>query len=126
MGRVLLDSDIIIWCLRGRQDVIQKIAEFATDTLPACSALSVLEVEIGMKKGEEAATRAFLSAMDVQPVDAAIASQAARHIRTFRHRGITLDFIDACIAATCALKDFQLATLNRHHYPQSDLLFTAL
>lgn len=126
MGRVLLDSDIIIWCLRGRQDVIQKIAEFAAETVPACSALSVLEIEIGMKKGEETATRAFLSAMDVQPVDAAVASQAAMYIRTFRRRGITLDFVDACIAATCALNGFQLATFNHQHYPMPGLLFAAL
>jgi predicted nucleic acid-binding protein len=123
---VLLDSDVIIWCLRGRQDVVQQIAAFAAEALPACSALSVLEIEIGMKKGEETATRALLSAMDVQPVDGVVASQAAMYIRTFRRRGITLDFVDACIAATCVLKSFQLATLNRQHYPMPGLRFAAL
>ena len=45
-------------------DVVQAVANLATETVPACSALSVLEVELGMKDGEETATRSFLSAIE--------------------------------------------------------------
>ena len=126
MAKVLLDSDVIIWCLRGRQDVLARVADFARSAVPACSALSVAEVESGMKPGEEAGTRAFLSAMDVQPVDAEIASDAARRMRSWRSRGRTLTLIDACIAATCVLHGFELATFNRRHYPFGDLAFASV
>lgn len=126
MSRVLLDSDIIIWCLRGREDVIQKVSDFSRDSLPSCSAMSVLEVELGMKKGEETATRVFLSALDVQAVDGPIASQASTFIREYGRQGITLDFVDALIAATCVLKGFRLATLNRRHYPMTEIAFVPL
>ncbi|MBI2920851.1 MAG: type II toxin-antitoxin system VapC family toxin [Planctomycetes bacterium] len=126
MAGVLLDSDVIIWCLRGRQDALARVEAFAQTALPACSALSVAEVESGMKSGEELKTRAFLSAMEVRPVDAAVASEAARRIRHWRARGRTLTLIDACIAATCLLHGFQLATFNRRHYPFTDLTFASL
>jgi predicted nucleic acid-binding protein len=126
MAKVLLDSDVIIWCLRGRKDVLERVDEFARTAVPACSALSVAEVESGMKPAEELKTRAFLSAMDVQSVDAAIASEAARHLRQWRSRGRTLTLVDACIASTCMLHGFQLATFNRRHYPFRDLTFALL
>lgn len=106
--------------------MIQRVAELAVEAVPACSALSVLEVELGVKDGEETATRSFLNAMNVESVDEGVASPAARIIRKHRRRGITLDFVDAVIAATCLLRGFELATFNRSHYPMPGIDFAPL
>jgi len=50
MNRFLLDSDIIIWHLRGRKEITEMLKEIQSFGLPACSALSVLEVQGGGKR----------------------------------------------------------------------------
>jgi len=50
--------------------------------LPSCSALSLLEVQIGIKKGEEEKTERFLCSLRIFDVNKEIATQAAQLIRT--------------------------------------------
>jgi predicted nucleic acid-binding protein len=50
MSSFLLDSDVIIWHLRGRSDVTQILRGLQKFGVPACSALSVIEVQLGVKK----------------------------------------------------------------------------
>ncbi|HXZ39054.1 MAG TPA: PIN domain-containing protein, partial [Thermodesulfobacteriota bacterium] len=91
MSRFLLDSDIIIWHLRGRLEVTEMLRDLQRAGLPACSALSVLEVQLGVKKGEEEKTARFLDSLRVFDVTREIATVAARLIREGKPRGITLD-----------------------------------
>ena len=59
MSRFLLDSDVLIWHLRGREEVTEMLRELQKFEVPACSALSVLEVLLGVKIGEEEKNRPF-------------------------------------------------------------------
>ena len=121
MSRFLLDSDIIIWHLRGRLEVTEMLRDLQRAGLPACSALSVLEVQLGVKKGEEEKTARFLDSLRVFDVTREIATVAARLIREGKPRGITLDLPDAVIAGTCILHELTLVTYNTKHYPIPDL-----
>jgi PIN domain nuclease of toxin-antitoxin system len=49
MSSYLLDSDIIIWHLRGQKAVTEMLRDLQKLGVPACSALSVLEVQLGVK-----------------------------------------------------------------------------
>ncbi len=117
----LLDTDLIIWFLRGREHARRWIQELRKAGIPSCSALSVTEVVAGMRPGEEPETRAFLDALDVIPIDREIAWRAGTLIREYVQRGITLDFVDAAIAATCLTYKLNLATYNVKHYPMPDV-----
>lgn len=55
------------------------------------------------------------------PVTGEIAEEAARMLRSFSARGITLDAFDALIAATARLEDLTLLTYNVRHYPMKDI-----
>ncbi len=123
MARYLLDSDVIIWCLRGRRDTVLLVEELQRESVPYCSALSVIEVELGMKKGEEKATRGFLDALRVEPVDKNVARLAATYMREYRRKGMMLDLVDASIAATCVTRGLLLVTYNVKHYPVPELIF---
>lgn len=123
MSRFLLDSDIIIWHLRGRLEVTQMLRDLQRAGLPACSALSVLEVQVGVKKGEEEKTERFLGSLKIFDVTREIATRAAQLIRECKPRGITLDLPDAVIAGTCILHGLTLVTYNTKHYPIPDLKF---
>lgn len=117
----MLDSDIIIWCLRGRKDVVEIIRELEKEAVPSCSALSIIEIKLGAKKKEEEATNAFLDALQVFPVDKNIAILAAKYIKEYKTKGKTLDFVDAVIAATAVINDLSLVTYNTKHYPIAEL-----
>lgn len=126
MSRFLLDSDVIIWHLRGRKEVTEVLRDLQKFGLPACSALSVLEVQLGMKKGEEEKTDRFLKSLRIFDVDLEIASKAAQLIRWHKIRGVTLDLPDSVIAATCILHELILVTYNTKHYPISEIKFHPL
>jgi predicted nucleic acid-binding protein len=123
MSRFLLDSDIIIWHLRGRREVAELLKDIQRFGLPACSALSVLEVQVGVKKGEEEKTNRFLEALKIFNVNREIANKAALLIREYRANGISLELPDAVIASTCILYDLILVTCNRKRYPLPELKF---
>jgi hypothetical protein len=126
MTRFLLDSDIIIWHLRGKPEVTEMLRDLQSSGLPAFSALSVLEVQLGVKKGEEEKTDRFLSSLRIFDVHREIATRAARLIREYKSKGITLDLPDAVIAGTCLSHDLTLVTYNTKHYPIADLKFHPL
>ncbi len=122
MPDFLLDSDVIIWCLRGHQATIDFVTLRTTEGLPHCSALTVLEVELGMKTHEELPTRRFFDSIKVLPLEKEIARKAAEFIQKYNKRGFKLDFVDAAIAATCIISDLDLITYNLKHYPMPELV----
>lgn len=123
MSRFLLDSDIIIWHLRGRGEVTEMLRDIQRFGLPSCSALSVLEVQVGVKKGEEEYTDQFLKSLKMFDVNWEIANRAAHLIREYSTKGITINLSDAIIASTCILHDVILVTRNKRHYPFREIKF---
>jgi predicted nucleic acid-binding protein len=126
MGRFLLDSGIIIWHLRGREEVTEMLRNLQRSGVPGCSALSVLEVQLGVKRGEEEKTGHFLKHLRVFDVNREIVSKSAQLIREYKGKGVTLDISDAVIASTCILHDLILVTYDRKHYPIGELEFYPL
>jgi len=124
MSKYLLDSDIIIWHLRGRREITEMLKDLQRYGLPACSTISVLEVQLGVKtKDEEGKTNRFLESLKVFDVNMDIAKMAAQLIREYKAKGVTMDIPDSIIASTCILHDLILVTYNRKHYPISELKF---
>jgi len=123
MARFLLDSDIVIWHLRGREEVTEMLRDLERFGVPGCSALSVLEVQLGVKKGEEERTNHFFKYLKVFDVNREIAGKAAQLIREYKGKGVTLNIPDAVIASTCILHNLILVTYNRKHYPIKELEF---
>jgi predicted nucleic acid-binding protein len=124
MSKYLLDSDTIIWHLRGRKEITEMLKDLQRSGLPACSTISVLEVQLGVKtKDEEGKTNRFFESLKVFDVDRDIAKIAAQLIREYKAKGVTMDIPDSIIASTCILHDLILVTYNRKHYPISELKF---
>ena len=85
MSKYLLDSDIIIWHLRGRREITEMLKDLQRSGLPGCSAISVLEVQLGVKtKDEEGRTNHFLESLKVFDVNMDIARIAAQLIRQYK------------------------------------------
>lgn len=119
--RYLLDTDVIIWHLRGHEPTESVLESIAAEQPLGCSAISVFEVWCGVRPKEEQVTRSFLESLRQIPPDGQIATAAAEYWRDFRRQGVTLGRADALVAATAKVLDLALVTYNHDHYPMQDI-----
>ena len=115
---ILVDSDVLIAHLRGRQAARDWLLRARRDTGPlAVSVVSVTEVAGGMRSPERQQVSRLLSSMRTFGVTERIAWRAAEFMRAHRrsHQGIGLG--DYLIAATADVEGLDLATLNVRHFP---------
>jgi len=117
----LLDSDVIIWHLRGNEQVGNLLAELEEFQPVACSVINVFEVVCGARPQERELTMSFLNSLWQIPVTPEIATEAGEYWKNFRRRGITLGRSDALIAATAKVRELTLVTFNIAHYPMKDI-----
>lgn len=116
MSRCLIDSDVIIWFLRGKKEAIELLNKAKRQGLPFCSPISVVEVLIGVMPGEKEITEDFLNSLGVIPIDREIAEMAGELAREQKNKTGRTGFSDAIIAATCLIGKFVLITYNQKHY----------
>jgi tRNA(fMet)-specific endonuclease VapC len=121
MADFLLDSDVVIWHLRGRAEVVELVLTLARRGRIGLSAITRAEVLLGMREPERALTLRFLDSCETLSVEAETADCAGEIFRGFRSQGITLSLPDTLIGATALLASIPLYTCNPRHYPMPDL-----
>ncbi|HEY4491678.1 MAG TPA: type II toxin-antitoxin system VapC family toxin [Acidobacteriota bacterium] len=126
MARHLLDSDILIWILRGKQQAVDFVLDLLKNEVPAISALACYEVWAGARTSEEKVISDFLSSFEVFPVNQEIARQGAQYYRSFRSKGVTLSMADALIAGTARAHGLILVTQNSRDFPMTDIEIRSL
>lgn len=119
--RHLLDSDVLIWVLRGKTAAVDFVTQLLKNEAPFISSLAVYEIWSGAKKNEETAIDEFLSAFPVLAVTPEIARQGASYYREFRTRGVTISVADALIAATARVHQLVLVSQNQRDFPMTDI-----
>lgn len=113
----LLDTDIVIDFLRGRDYARKLLENWGSEGLLAISTLTHLEIYHGMKSSEVKATNVFLDGLISVSVDVPIARLAGRMLAELRSKGITAGIADSIIAATALEVGAPLLTNNVEHYP---------
>ena len=121
MAKFLIDTDIIIWFLRGKKETVELIKKFQKSLIPICSPISIVEVLSGVKKNEEETTSEFLNSLEIISLDKVIATKAGNLLREYKKKGITLGINNTIIGATCLINDLILVTYNPKHYPFKNL-----
>ena len=119
MSKVILDTDVLIDVLRGREAIRAFLLEVTRDAVPCCSVISVAELCAGLRPAEEEPTRALLDALVIVPVTREIAEVAGRFKRTTRSR--RLELADCLIAATAFVERAVVATGNIKDYPMAEV-----
>ena len=120
---ILLDSDVIIDALRGRREISDGIRAVERRGVPTyCCAISFAEIWAGVRSGEEAIADAFFHARGEVVLDAAVGRRAGAYLSRYS-RSHGLQIADALVAAAASTAGLRLWTLNRRHYPMSDLAF---
>jgi len=120
--RAYVDSDILIWHLRGQIKTAQVLRQLSAEPGNELwtGALQRAEIVFFMRPAEAAATRAFLSRFKTEPVTQTIVDQGAEFYRKW-HPSHGTDVNDAILAATVAATGGKLYTLNVKHYPMPDI-----
>ncbi len=119
MKTVLLDTDVLINFLRGKEKARDALASLAGEADLCCSAITVAEIHAGMKAHERAGTSDLLDSLLIVDVTREIAEKAGAYKRTIRSQALELD--DCLVAATAFIKRAVLVTGNDKHYPMADI-----
>jgi predicted nucleic acid-binding protein len=119
VSKIVLDTDVLIDMLRGREAARLFLQDMADRFVPCCSVISVAELYVGMRPEEESATRSFLDGLVIIPVTQEIAEVAGR----FKKRSVShrLELADCLIAATAFVEGATLATGNVKDYPMREI-----
>lgn len=121
---VLVDSDVLIEVLRGRNPAIlsewQKLS--ASNDVILYSPVTMAELWAGARPHEHQLLTNLFAALVCVPIDAEIGHQAGDYLRQY-HKSHSLGLGDALIAATAQSHRAQLWTRNLKHYPMSGLAF---
>ncbi len=113
----LFDSTVLIAHLRGVVPATALLRDAVRDDEAACSVLSRVEIEGGMRSAERAKVARLFDALRMEPVTDAIAQRAGEHLRAHRRSHSGIDLVEYVIAATAELLDAELLTLNVKHFP---------
>ncbi len=121
--RAYIDSDVLIWHLRGERkalNLIRKLRNVEKYEL-WIGAMQRAEIVFFMRPDEEPATELFLSQFKTAPVDQSIIDQAGLIYRRWNpSHGI--DTNDAILAATVSSTGGKIFCLNIKHYPFKDIV----
>ncbi|HYV41893.1 MAG TPA: PIN domain-containing protein [Thermoanaerobaculia bacterium] len=123
--RAYVDSDILIWHLRGERraaDVLRRLSAEAGMELWT-GALQRAEVVFFMRPEEESPTLSFLSRFKTEAVTREVVDQAGLLYRRW-HPSHEIDVNDAILAATVAATGGKIYTQNVKHYPMPDIAVT--
>lgn len=126
MADFLLDSDVVIWHLRGQSSVVEIVLGLAKKGRLGLSAITRAEILLGMREPERRATLLFLDACETLSVSAATADRAGEIVRGFRTQAVTVSLPDALIGATALIASIPLYTCNPRHYPMPELDLRAI
>ena len=119
MSKVVLDTDVLIDFLRGREETRGFLHDLAGHSVPCCSVISVAEIYAGMRPEETTSTADLLDGLVILPVTREIAETAGHFKRRSKSR--RLELADCLIAATALVEGASVATGNAKDYPMAEI-----
>ena len=113
--RLLIDTDVLIDYLRGQAEAVSYLESLTEPLL--ISVVTVAELYAGVREGaERTALDEFIRAFEIVAVDKEIAIKGGLYRRDYGKSHNT-GLADALIAATAEVRQAELVTLNKKHFP---------
>ena len=121
---VLIDSDIVIEVLRGRDQAIlaQWIALANSSSPILVSPITIAEIGAGARAREKQAIERLFAPLICVVIDQKVGLLAGEYIHQYG-KSHNVKIADALIAASATQNQAALWTRNRKHYPMTDLTF---
>jgi hypothetical protein len=118
---VLLDTTVLIDCLRGKPAAERVLALRRSADLPCTTAINIEEIVRGLRAAEEEAADRLFHGVLVLSLGREEGRRAGRWRREFARRGVTLSQADCLIAAAAVSAEAVLATGNPRDFPMREL-----
>jgi len=120
--RVFIDSDVLIWHLRGKEKARKLLKALVDEDVDLwIGAMQRAEIVFFMRPEEESDTLDLLSLFKTHPVDQTVIDEAGKFYRSWNpSHGI--DPNDAILAATVAISGGRIITQNIGHYPMPQVV----
>lgn len=116
VDKYIVDSDIIIWFLRGREQEAKLLEKLTNTGVPRCSVVSIAEIKAGLVKNSEKILKQLKDIFTPADVSFEIAEKAGVFKQKYR-----LDIADMLIAATSVAMGGTLVTYNKKHFPMPEV-----
>jgi predicted nucleic acid-binding protein len=115
----LLDTDILLFSLRGNTTVLGKWAKLAASQW-VISAISGYEIQKGIEanpttKSSQRAT-VLLSQLEMEPITGDVALEAAKIHKALKKKGLSIGPADELIAAQAIILGATLVSNNTKHF----------
>lgn len=116
MKNYLIDTDIIIWYLRGREKEINLLKKISGQGNLLLSVVTITEVRAGLTTNPANIISRLKDIFRIIEITESIAVVAGEYKQKYR-----LDIADMLIAATAVVTDSKLVTYNKKHFPMREL-----
>jgi|SRR3989344_3782576 len=117
----LLDTDILIWILRGKKEVVNKISRLKDEAPLGLSVITIAEIYKNIFPSELITTEDHLSHYVIFDVNQQIAKMAGLYWQEYSKKLKNLSLSDCLIAAAANTNSATLVSLNARHFPMKDI-----
>ena len=119
--KIVLDSDVIIECLKGSATVIEKLKQlYLSATIISYTPISLAEIYAGVRENERRRVKYFFDNLNFLSIDDEVGIKAGEYLRKFS-KSHSMEIADALVAASAFINKAKLYTNNKKHYPMSDI-----
>ncbi len=113
---IIVDSDIIIWHLRGMPKISAEVKRLVNNHHLYVSPIVVAEIFAGARKKEIDSINKLFSSIRIIEINKEMGRIAGEYLNKFS-QSHNLKIADALIAASAEYGKLKLWTLNKKHYP---------
>ena len=115
---IILDSDVLIWILRGKEEIKGKLEQIINETNGKVfiTPIQIAEIYSGLRKNEILDTELFLDSFNEITINNKIGKIAGNFMNKYM-KSHNLLLPDAIMAACSKFSGYRLWTLNTKYYP---------
>lgn len=117
----VIDTDIIIWILRGNTKYKDYLKELSYKSSLSVSTITIAEVYMNIFPSEIVTTENLFKEFYVWDVTTSIAKQGGFYWQEYVKGLKNLSLTDCLIAATATVNNLILVSLNTKHFPMKDI-----
>lgn len=119
----LIDTDVLIWVLRGNKKYTQFLLKLKDEDVLSISTITIAEIYKNIYPAEMVKTENLINEFQILEINVSIAKQAGLYWQQYAGKFTNLSLTDCLIAAAANVADAALVSLNLKHFPMRDIRF---